>query len=102
MKPRTATHETEKRHYMVVVDMPGQDADSTHTARVERSKMMTRDAREVVARWLEASGLPKTEYELAPPAAFGTFGLLATERVARSLRSAPGVQAVLEAAYPGP
>ncbi len=94
---RSNTINTQLRRYMVVVEMPAQSPDATHTARVERSKEATAEARASLARWLETEGFSGNEYELEPPAAFGTFGLVSTERVAKALRGAPGVQAVLEA-----
>lgn len=85
------------KRYMIVVEMPFQDRDARRTERVERSAAITKVARDELLKWLSRQPFPPSEYVLEAPATFGTFGMLATERVAKALRSAPSVEAVLEA-----
>lgn len=85
------------KRYMVVVEMPFQDRDARRTERVQRSAAVTSVARDELLKWLARQPFPPSEYVLEAPATFGTFGMLATERVAKALRSAPSVEAVLEA-----
>mgnify|MGYP000134073573 CR=1 FL=1 len=85
------------KRYMLVVDMPEQDRDARRTARVAKSAEATSAARDELLKWLADREFHASEYVLEPPATFGTIGMLATERVAKALRGAPLVQAVLEA-----
>jgi hypothetical protein len=64
---------------------------------VQRSAALTSVTRDEILKWLARQPFPPSEYVLEAAATFGTFGMLATERVAKAVRGAPSVEAVLEA-----
>lgn len=82
---------------MVVVVMPDQDPEARLTGKIDRQTLATREAQARVIEHLTASGVLSSAYVLDAPSGMGTFAAHTTEAVARIIRKAPGVQAVLEA-----
>lgn len=81
---------------MVVVELPEGSGDGRQTGRVANVSAATLEAQNRIRSWLEEHGAPAASYVFDPPMAFGTFGGRCTTAVARLLRGAPGVQAVME------
>jgi hypothetical protein len=84
------------KRFVIVVDIPAAPANARRTDRVAKVNEATLAAQAEVRAWLEEQGVPLSEFALDPPMAFGTFAATCTDRVAKLLRGAPGVQAVLE------
>ncbi len=85
------------RRYMVVVVMPDQDPEARLTGKIDRQTHATREAQARIAEHLSASGVVSDAYVFDAPSVMGTFAAHTTEAVAKIIRKAPGVQAVLEA-----
>lgn len=85
------------RRYMVVVVMPDQDPDARLTGKIDRQASATREAQSRIAEHLAASGIVAGAYAFDAPSVMGTFAAHTTDAVAKIIRKAPGVQAVLEA-----
>jgi hypothetical protein len=84
-----------RKRYMVVVKV-FDDLDGRETGRVGRSVDRTAAAQTAVIDYLVTQGIPKSAYVMAPPSSVGTFGMETTDAVAKLVRNAPHVEAVLE------
>ncbi|MBL9021410.1 MAG: hypothetical protein JNL21_04390 [Myxococcales bacterium] len=84
------------KRYMVVIELPESVSDGRQTGRFDKVNAVTLEAQNRLRAWLNEQGAARDSFSFDPPMAFGTFGGQCTEDVARLIRRAPGVQAVME------
>lgn len=85
------------RRFMVVVALADQGPNPRQTGKIDRATAQTRDAQSSIAEALKKAGVTPDLYVFDPPSSVGTFAAHTTDAVAKLIRGAPGVQAVLEA-----
>jgi hypothetical protein len=81
---------------MVVIDLPMPPKDVRQTERFANVSAATVEAMTRLKGWLAERGTPPEAYTFDAPMAFGTFAAVFPDNIAKLLRTAPGVQAVME------
>ncbi len=81
---------------MVVIDLPMPAKDVRQTERFANVSAATVEAMNRLRGWLTERGAAPDAYTFDAPMAFGTFAAVFPDDIAKLLRGAPGVQAVME------